>query len=128
MFNFSIIIFVIGWVLWFLIDKNPASLGAVVPEEMDSLLDNFQLAFDMLTAGYLRASYVFIWKAHYLVLSVIAALLFSAIYEAASNVLRRRHLRQVMWPKKEVLNNGLSDAEAPDAVTSDIETTKRLER
>ena len=120
MFNFSVIIFVIGWALWFVIDKNPASLGIVVPEEMDSLLDNFQLAFDMLTAGYLRASFVFIWKAHYFVLSVIAALLFSAIYEAVSNVLRRRRLRQVMWPKKESV-----DTDMPDTDMSDTEAPKK---
>jgi hypothetical protein len=100
MFNFSIIIFVTGWVLWFFIDKHPASLGVIVPAESDTMLANFQLAFDMLTAGYLRASYVFIWKAHYIVLSIIAALLISAVREATSNILRRRHLRQVMWPKK----------------------------
>ncbi len=100
MFNFSIIIFVIGWILWFVIDKHPASLGVIVPEELDTLLANFQLAFDMFTAGYLRAAFVFIWKAHYIVLSIITALLVSALREATSNVLRRRHLRQIMWPKK----------------------------
>lgn len=100
MFNFSIIIFVIGWILWFVIDKHPASLGVIVPEELDTLLANFQLAFDMFTAGYLRAAFVFIWKAHYIVISIITALLISALREATSNVLRRRHLRQIMWPKK----------------------------
>ena len=100
MFNFSIIVFVIGWILWFLIDKHPASLGVVVPGELDTLLDDFQLAFDMLAGGFLRASYVFIWKAHYLVLSVVTALLLSAIHGGVSNVLRRRNLRQLMWPKK----------------------------
>jgi hypothetical protein len=100
MFNFSIIIFVIGWVLWFFIDKHPASLGVMVPDELDTMLANFQLAFDMLKAGYLRASYIFIWEAHYIVLSIIFALLISALHQAFSNVYRRRHLRQLMWPKK----------------------------
>lgn len=94
--------FVIGWVLWFLIDKHPASLGVVVPETLPDLLDNFQLAFDMMTAGYLRASFVFIWKAHYIVLSIITSLLLSAMYAGFTNVLRRRHLRQLMWPKKNI--------------------------
>ena len=100
MFNFSIIAFIVGWALWFFIDKHPASLGVNLPGEMDTMLENFQLAFDMLSAGYLRASYVFIWKAHYIVLSIIFALLTSASYEIISNVFRRRHLRQLMWPKK----------------------------
>ena len=100
MFNFFMIIFVIGWVLWFLVDKNPASLGVVVPEELATLLENFQLAFDMMTVGYLSASFVFIWKAHYIVLSFIASLLLSAMYSSFTNILRRRHLRQLMWAKK----------------------------
>ncbi len=100
MLNFSIIIFVIGWVLWFLIDKHPASLGTMVPTALDSMLKNFQLAFDMLTAGYFRASYVFIWQEHYIVLTIIFALLISAIAQMISAVFRRRHLRQLMWPNK----------------------------
>ena len=92
--------FVIGWVLWFVIDKHPASLGAIVPGESGNLLDNFQLAFDMLKAGYLKASYVFIWKAHYIVLSLIAGLMTSTIIQVVSNALRRRKLHKVMWSEK----------------------------
>lgn len=99
MFNFSIFIFVAGWALWFLIDKHPMSLGVIVPGELEGVLDNFQLAFDMLAAGYVRASFVFIWKAHYIYLSVITALLLSAMHAGLSNVLRRHHLRKLMWPK-----------------------------
>ena len=113
MFNFSIIVFVIGWGLWFFIDKHPASLGVIVPAELDTMLANFQLAFDMLSAGYLRASFVFIWKAHYIVLSIITALLISALHEATSNVLRRRNLRQVMWPKK-LSSDKLENKESDD--------------
>lgn len=92
--------FVLGWVLWFFIDKHPASLGAIVPGELDTLLDNFQLAFDMLKAGYLKASFVFIWKAHYLVIAIIAGLLSSIIFQGVANILRRRKLRDLMWPNK----------------------------
>ncbi len=100
MFNHSIFMFLLGWVLWFIIDKHPASLGTIVPGEFDSLLDNFQLAFDMLKAGFVKASYVFIWKAHYIVLSLIAGLLSSIFFQGASNIMRRRKLHEVMWPKK----------------------------
>ena len=92
--------FVIGWVLWFFIDKHPAALGTMVPGEFDSLLNNFQLAFDMLKAGYLKASFVFIWKAHYIVIAIIAGLLSSIIFQGVANILRRRKLRDLMWPKK----------------------------
>ena len=92
--------FIIGWVLWFVIDKHPASLGAIVPGESGNMLDNFQLAFDMLKAGYLKASYVFIWKEHYIVLSLIAGLMTSILFQAVLNALRRRNLHRVMWPEK----------------------------
>jgi hypothetical protein len=92
--------FLAGWVLWFIIDKHPASLGTAVPQELDDLIANFQLAFDMLQAGFLRASYVFIWKAHYIVLSIIFGVLLSITLDAVSNKLRRRNLRQLMWPAK----------------------------
>jgi hypothetical protein len=58
------------------------------------------MAFDMLTAGYLRASYVFIWQAHYIVMTVVAALLLSSLYQMLSNIFRRRRLHQLMWPQK----------------------------
>lgn len=109
MLNHSIFIFIIGWVLWFVIDKHPASLGTIVPGESGKLLDNFQLAFDMLKAGYLKASYVFIWKAHYIVLTLIAGLMTSMIFHAVSNVLRRRKLHRVMWPEKLTSNKTDSD-------------------
>lgn len=99
MFNSTLFNFILGWVLWFLIDKHPAALGTVLPEQMDDMLDNFQIAFDMLSAGYLSASYVFIWKAHYIILSIIFALVFSAILQSLSSIYRRHRLQQVMWPK-----------------------------
>ena len=98
MFNTSIIVFITGWALWFLIDKHPASLGVVLPNESDTMLDNFQLAFDLLSAGYLGASFIFIWKVHYIVLTIIFALVISVVYESISKVVRRRKLRQIMSP------------------------------
>jgi hypothetical protein len=112
MFNFAIIVFVAGWALWFLIDKNPASLGVIVPGEFDSMLDNFQVAFDLLTAGFLRASFVFIWKAHYIVITVITALLISALHQSIFSVFHRRHLRQMIWPKK--LSSDKHDKQKPE--------------
>lgn len=95
----SFFVFIAGWSIWFAIDKHPASLGTLVPGDLGDLLDNFQLAFDMLKAGYLKASYVFIWKAHYIVLSLIGGLTTSMIFQSVSNLMRRRKLRRVMWPE-----------------------------
>ena len=91
--------FIIGWVLWFAINKHPASLGAVVPADSGNMLHNFQLAFDMLKAGYMKASFVFLWKAHFIVLSLIAGLLSSMAFQSVSGMLRRRRLREVMRPE-----------------------------
>ena len=104
--------FIVGWAIWFFIDKQPASLGVIVPDELDTILDNFQLAFDMLKDGFLRASFVFIWKAHYIILSVIAGVMASIMFEAASNIFRRRHLRQLMWPNK--LTQNKTEKQDPD--------------
>lgn len=104
--------FVIGWALWFFIDKDPASLGVIVPGELDTLMNNFQLAFDMLKAGYLKASFVFIWKTHYIVIAIIAGLLSSIIFQGVENILRRRKLRDLMWPKK--ITPGATEPQDPD--------------
>jgi hypothetical protein len=100
MFNHTIFMFIAGWALWFSIDKHPMSLGVMLPGELDSMIDNFQLAFDMMSDGFIKASYVFIWKSHFIIVSIIAGLLSTAIFQSISNILRRRRLRQVMLPVK----------------------------
>jgi ABC-type Co2+ transport system permease subunit len=99
MFNHSIVMFIFGWALWFAIDKHPAALGAIVPAQSGDMLANFQLAVDMLKAGYWKASFVFLWKAHYIVLSLIAGLMTSFVFRAVSNLFRQRKLREVMRPE-----------------------------
>ena len=115
MLNHSIFMFVIGWVLWFFIDKHPASLGVIVPGELDTLLNNFQLAFDMLKAGYLKASFVFIWKAHYIVIAIMAGLLSSIIFQGVANILRRRKLHELMWRKK--ITSGKTEQQDSDTTS-----------
>ena len=72
----------------------------------------------MLKAGYLKASYVFIWKAHYLVISLIAGLLSSILFQSAFNVVRRRKLRDLMWPKKLTSASAEKDTDAQDSDTT----------
>ena len=99
----------LGWVLWFSINKHPAALGAIVPAESDRLLNNFQLAFDMTKAGYLKASFVYLWRAHFIVLSLVAGLISSLIFQTVSNMLRRRKLRAVMRPGMRASDNADPD-------------------
>ncbi|MEN8107695.1 MAG: hypothetical protein ABFS22_06775, partial [Pseudomonadota bacterium] len=63
----SFIVFITGWIVWFWIDKPPAGL----PQPADSMPENFQRAFDMLRSGYLEVAWLYIWDAHYLVLSLL---------------------------------------------------------
>jgi hypothetical protein len=61
----AFIVFLLGWVTWFWIDKPPPEQQHL-PEVSDSLVENFQVAFDMVKAGYPKVAFVYIWNAHYL--------------------------------------------------------------
>jgi hypothetical protein len=52
-----------------------------------------------MAAGYFKAACVFVWKAHCIVLSLIAGLLSSIVFQAVADGLRRRKLRELMWPE-----------------------------
>lgn len=99
MFNYSVLVFVSGWVLWFVIDKH-AFLPGVLPPPGDSMQLNFQLAFDLLKSGYIKAAFVFIWQAHFLVLSVIGGVLLTAAMNMLSGRIRRYFLHRHMLSEK----------------------------
>ena len=46
----SVIAFILGWILWFWIDKNPHTLGHVPPPMEQQLSANFQVAIDLVKA------------------------------------------------------------------------------
>jgi hypothetical protein len=94
MLRASVLVFIAGWVSWFLVDKA----GLMLPRTTESLLQNFQTAFDMLRAGYPLPAYVFIWQSHYVVLSLLGGLLLTMLYGAVRDALARRRLRKVMRP------------------------------
>ena len=97
MLRSTFIIFLAGWTLRFLIDKPPAGqLG--LPKVSDSMIDNFQQSFDMLKAGHLDMAYVFIWDAHYLLLSLLGGLLLSVAVGLISDQLGRRRMRKLVLP------------------------------
>ena len=97
MLRSTFIVFLAGWILRFLIDKPPAGqLG--LPKVSDNMLDNFQQSFDMLKAGHLDMAYVFIWDAHYLVLSLAGGMLVALIFGMLSDQLGRRRMRRNFLP------------------------------
>ena len=97
----AFIVFLLGWTLWFWIDKPPPGQQRL-PEVSDSLVENFQVAFNILKAGYPKVAYVYIWNAHYLLLSILGGVLLALITGVVSDALGRRRMRRLVLPKSAV--------------------------
>ena len=99
MLRSSFVVFLLGWVVWFLIDKPPAAQSRLPPVS-DSLVENFQVAFDLLKSGYLDVAFVYIWNAHYLLLSLLGGAMLAVSYGVISDYLSRRRMRRNFMPPK----------------------------
>ena len=97
MLRSTFLVFIAGWTAWFWIDK-PDARQFHMPETGDSMLGNFQTAFDMLKAGYIDMSFVYLWNAHYLVLSLLGGALLAAIAGGLGDYLGRRRMRRHFLP------------------------------
>jgi hypothetical protein len=93
----AFIVFLLGWVSWFWIDKPPPDQQRL-PEVSDSLVENFQVAFNILKSGYPEVAFVYIWNAHYLLLSIAGGVLLSISIGAVSDALSRRRMRRLIMP------------------------------
>jgi hypothetical protein len=93
----AFIIFLLGWMTWFWVDKPPPEQQRL-PEVSDSLVENFQVAFNIVKAGYPEVAFVYIWKAHYLLLSLLGGVLLAVITGAVSDMLSRRRMRRRIMP------------------------------
>jgi hypothetical protein len=103
-----LIAFAAGWLIWFWIDKNPYALGPL-PEPVDGeIAANFQVTVELLKSGRFKAAFVYLWSAHYLIVSVAAGLLISMITSTASRSLSRRRFARLYTPWR-------SKARPPDA-------------
>jgi hypothetical protein len=92
-------VFIAGWVAWFWIDKPRAGPFKLPPPD-DSLVENFQRAFDILKAGYLDLAFVYIWNAHYLLLSLLGGAVIAVVYGSVSDHFSRQRLRKLMLPER----------------------------
>ena len=97
MFRSAFLVFITGWAIRFLIDK-PAPGQLALPDVSDSMLDNFQQSFDIMKAGHIDVAFVFIWDAHYLVLSVLGGLLAGIVYSIISEHISRSRMRRSFLP------------------------------
>ena len=96
----AVLAFITGWLLWFWLDKNPTLLGPLPPPAQDNYIQNFQIAIDLVKQARYKAAYVFIWKAHYIVLSLAAGLAIGALLGALSRGRFRRKFRRLYLPNR----------------------------
>jgi len=113
----AFIIFLLGWVTWFWIDKPPPEQQHL-PEVSDSLVENFQVAFNMLKAGYPEVAFVYIWNAHYLLLSLLGGALLALGIGSVSGALSRRHMRRRIMPPSPVARDRASKRSVQEASTA----------
>ena len=117
MLRSAFVVFLLGWVVWFSIDKPPPG-QMQLPPVSDSLTENFQVAFDLLKAGYPDVSFVYIWDAHYLLLSLLGGALAAVTYGVISDFLSRRRMSRNFMPpasKKQDDDEKKSSPEQQDA-------------
>lgn len=93
-----VIAFVAGWLAWFWIDKSPQTLGPLPPPLEEQFSANFQMAVDLVKARRYTAAFVYLWNAHYLVLSLAAGLLVAMIGASISRLLARRRFARLYIP------------------------------
>lgn len=95
-----VIAFVAGWLAWFWLDKSPQALGPLPPPMQEQLGANFQMAVDLVKAGRYTAAFVYLWKAHYLVLSLAAGLVLAMLGGSLSRLLARRRFTRLYIPAR----------------------------
>lgn len=97
----ALLAFVIGWVIWFWVDKNPATLGPLPMPTDGAYLQNFQVTIDLVKQGRFTAAFVYIWKAHFIVLSLgIGVLLGMALNALGRSLSRKRWLKLYLPDRK----------------------------
>lgn len=109
----AFIVFLLGWATWFWIDKPPPEQQRL-PEVSDSLVENFQVAFNMLKAGYPEVAFVYIWNAHYLLLSLLGGALLAVGIGSVSDALSRRRMRRRILPPAPVARGSDRKDNAPE--------------
>ena len=120
MLRSSFLVFIAGWVLWFWIDKPPAGV-ARLPRPDDSMVENFQRAFDMLKAGHLDIAWLYIWNAPYLVLSLLGGALLSVMLGVISDRLARRRMRNHFLPPQQDVQEKDAEISPPGSVNLPVE-------
>jgi len=115
----SFLVFIAGWLTWFWMDKpDPQRFG--FPQAGDSLVADFQHAFDLLRAGFPDMAFLYLWGAHYILLSLLGGALLAVMYGGVSDMLGRRRMRRLILPTRTNIerNDGDSAGTRPDSTPS----------
>jgi hypothetical protein len=120
MFAGIFLVFIGGWLTWFWIDKPPAGQFRLPPPG-DSLVEDFQRSIDLLKAGHPDMAYLYIWHAHYLILSVILGILAAVVFRSIVDHLSRKSRRRLYHPPPGVGTTARGQNASPErpAVPSD---------
>jgi hypothetical protein len=114
MLRSAFLVFIAGWVIWYWIDKPPAGQSRM-PQASDSLVENFQRSFDILKAGHLDMAFLYIWNAHYLILSLLGGALVAVVYNGLSDYLSRKRMRKHFVPPPRVGKPAARDDSSPES-------------
>jgi hypothetical protein len=93
MFTGIFLVFICGWRAWFWIDKPPVGQFGL-PTTGDSMVADFQRSIDLLKAGHADMAYLYIWHAHYLILSVVLGILVAVTFRTVADHLSRLSRRR----------------------------------
>ena len=96
----TVLAFVAGWIIWFWLDKNPVALGPLPPPADGDFLRNFQVTIDLLKQARIKAAFIYVWKAHYIVLSLAAGLAIGMVFTSISRTLSRKMLLKLYLPDR----------------------------
>jgi hypothetical protein len=118
------LVFIAGWVAWFWIDKPPVGQFGLPPAS-DSLVENFQRAMDLLKAGHPDMAYLYIWNAHYLILSAVFGILAAVAFGTLSDHLARKRMRRRSYPLPDAGSSPVGKNVPPEhpVVTSEDDKT-----
>ena len=112
MLRSAFVVFITGWVAWFWLDKPPSSGRFRLPQAGDNLLENFQRAFDMLKAGYAEMAFVYIWPAHYIILSLLGGVIVGMAWQSIGRYFSF-HRREYRARKRAIAEAG-TQAQKPE--------------
>lgn len=97
----ALVAFVCGWLLWFWIDKNPAALGPMPWPADGEVVQNFQTAVDLVKQARFKAAFIYLWKAHFIILSLLAGAVIGAGFNAVARNLSRKRLLKLYLPDRD---------------------------